>query len=388
MRYQARRVRSGLWVDRNVPLQQAERTVSLSGPYTINARLPDEYLRQTAEDGRPILDDKWSTIIYAVSDDGRTIEGGAFVMPGTNIGDDTSINCAGLTAYPQRLYFRGRKLYGPAAKTAAKPRTPSKPAVPRPDPVFVYRDLWRLMQEVPGQDIGVTVTGTQSSKVRVGNNAEPIRYRDYETPKYGDAMQSMAEMTPFDYVERCTWVDGNRDDVKHAVEIGHPRLGGYQEEISLVEGVNVHVPFAVQTLDSGSYLIGVGKGDPPGPRMVFETMPVDVQDKISLVTHRLLTDKTLSQAAMQKRLRKYRGILAQNWDVTSITVTEHESCPLSSIRVGDDIPIDFEHPDFGRVRDTVRVLSMALSEIDTVAVLTTSRSLFFIYDSLTEELDS
>lgn len=388
MRYMARRVRSGLWVDRDVPLIQAERQINLSGPYTLNARVPPEYLRQKASDGRPVLDDKWSTMIYAVRDADGSIEGGGFVMPGTSFDDETSVNCAGLTAFPQRLYIRFRHNYGPAAKTAPKPGNPSTPAIPRPDPVLVYRDLWDRMQAVAGQDIGVTITGTTSSRVRIGNNAEPIRYRDYETPKYGEAMQAMAELTPFDYLEEIKWANTSRTEVKHDVRIAQPRLGSFRRELLLAEGANVPIPITLQTADTGTFLIGVGKGDPPGPSMVYETMPVDTADKISLVTHRLLTDKTLSEAAMQKRLVKYQTILRETYDITTIVVTDHPNCPIKSIVVGDDITLDFEHPDFGRVRTVVRVLGVALSEVDTVATLTTSRSVFFVYDSLTEELDS
>lgn len=386
----ARRIGTGEWITRDLVLTDVENTITLSGPGTITGNLEPEFNRVLWPDRLRVAED-WATMIYALDDNGNFTNHG-IVLPPTAYDDAARITCAGVSSYPNGYIFTDSRLWGPQAKVPAKKNKngkivrPGKPEIARPDPLAIFVDHWEWIQAQPHSDLGVTITGDKNtkqggtaSKVLIGNYAEPYRLRKWEAPDLGSEIDTLAQLTPFDFREVVTW---NGNEPKHSIEVGYPRLGTKRDDLRFAMGENVPLIPAVQTVEAGAnMLIGLGKGE-AGPSMAYEEMPwTDGR----LRRHRVLTDKTATNEVLKRRMAIYREAFNQRYDVTSVAVVDHPNARLSSLRLGDDIRVVADHPEFGPIDVWVRILSITRSESDEAAVLTTSASVFFIYKP-TEEL--
>lgn len=394
MRYMARRI-GGDWITRDLTLTDVEFTLNLSGPTTINANLAPETNAFLWEDRLRVGED-WATMIYAIDEYSGDPLGHGIVLPPTQYDDLARLTCAGVSTYPHGYIYTGSRLWGPQAATKAvkdkhgNVKTPAKPEIPRPDPIKIVRDHWEWIQDQHASELGVSITGDLDTGQRangdpvvaIGNYAEPYRLRKWDAPDLGNEIDTLAQVTPFDYVEKVAWANAAKTEVEHTIKIGYPRLGRKRDDLRFALGENIAAVPAVATVEAGAnMLIGLGKGE-AGPSMVYEEMP---WDDGRLRRHRVLTDKTASKEVLKRRMAIYREALNQRYDVTSLAVVDHPNARLSSIQLGDDIRVQAEHPEYGPLDLYVRVLSITRGESDEAAVLTTSASVFFIYKP-TEEL--
>lgn len=390
----ARRI-GGEWLTRDLALTDVENTVTLSGPGSITGNLPPEVNRVLQPDRARLAED-WATMIYAVNDAGTRCINHGIVLPPTEYDDAARITCAGVSVYPQGYIYTDSKFWGPQAHQKAKKNKkgkvvqPAIPYKPHPDPIEVYRELWRWIQNQAHSDLGVKITGaTDTGKrprpnqeepvVGLGSYSDPYRLRYYETPDVGGEMDTFAELTPFDYREQVDW---DWEEPEHQIELGYPRLGRKRTDLRLAMGENIALAPTVSTsAAAANMLIGVGNGD-AGPRMVYERLP---WNDGRLRRHRVVTDKTASEKGMKRRLEMRREMFTQGFDVTSVALVDHPNARISQLQLGDDVRVLAEHPEFGLIDTWVRILSITRGENDDAAVLTTSASAFFTYKA-TEEL--
>jgi hypothetical protein len=392
----ARRI-GGEWLSRDLPLTGVDSTLNLSGPGTISATLPPEVNRALFPDGMRMAED-WSTIIYEVNDDGQIVNHGIVLPPTAYEEASSRITCAGVSTYPNGYIFTDTRLWGPQAAVPERKNSKgkvvqeAKPAVPRPDPIAVYRDLWEWIQEQPQSDLGVVLTGDATTgttknawgvevpNVLIGTLADPVRYRKWDAVDIGSEMEALARDTPFDFVEKVHW--GADGEPVHTIEVGYPRLGRKRDDLHFAQGENIIVTPTVQTIEgSANMIVGLGNGE-AGPSMVYET---STWNDGRLRRHRVLTDKTLRSETLRRRMKVLENALGQRYDVTQIAIIDHPNARISSIQLGDEIGVVADHPDYGPISLTVRVLSITRGASDEVAILTTSAAAFFNY-SPTEEV--
>lgn len=400
----ARRILSGEWITKDLVLEGPEVTTTLSGPSSISGTLEPGFNRYLMADKmRPLAD--WATMVYALDDSGTFIASGLVLPPSSYGTDGVSVTCAGVSAYPQGYIYTGNKLWGPQIglkqikNSKGKVTQAAQPYMPHPDPIAIYRDLWAWLQAQPYSNLGVTVTGDTSTRnsepysveingkiysvptspVGIATNEEPYRLRYFDTPDVGAEMNSLAEITPFDYVERTRWADSAQTIPKHEIEIGFPRLGKRREDLRFAMGENIPIPPVVETPDgSADVIIGVGNGD-PGPSMAMFT--TTFPNKGRLRRHRVYTDKTQQQLGLALAMGSLRGMMNEEVVITSVAVVEHPNAPLSSIQLGDDIRVLAWHPDYGDIDVWVRVLGITRGEVDGNLVLSTTNASFFKYHS-------
>lgn len=376
MRYLAQRVGTGEWLHRDLPLSGVEQTRALSGPGTISASIDPE-LRQTWHSDRLRILEDWATIVYVAHDDGQIVNAGIVVPPTGYEGSATTLTCAGFASYPHGYYYDDMRTWGPRVGSG----TATNPEVPQPDPLQIVRDHWAWIQAQADSDLGVQVVGTASSTARVGSYEEPYRLRFWENPDLGSEIDTLADGTPFDYVEEHTWANAEHTDVNHRIRLGWPRLGRRRNDLRFADGENIDRAVPASTVDEfANDVLGIGNGE--GRKMVRSRSTV--RDG-RLRRTKILTDKTATQARMDRRVRLHRERLAQTLDITSVEIADHPNARISAIDPGDDIYVQAEIPSYGDVAMWVRVLGITQGEDAERAVLSTQRSSAFIYNS-TEEI--
>lgn len=378
MRYMAQRVLTGEWIDKDLPFSSVERTRELSGPGVITATITPELRTAFHSDGLRILEE-WGTFIYAVDDTGRIRNAGVFV-DATYDENDLVANCPGFATYPHGYIYGTARNWGPDAGDK------THPAKARPDPLQIVQDLWAYIQEQQDSDLGLDLVGDLSSTVRVGSFEEPYRLRWYEVPDIGGEIDTLAQSTPFDYVESHYWTDDDHETVTHRLRIGWPRLGKTRDDLRFALGENVTITPAAAS-SGGTFandIFGVGNGE--GASMVLSRA---TKRDGRLRRTRVVTDKTKGQPGMDTLVSSTLEKTSTGLDVTSFNIIDHPNARISAIDLGDDILIQSPVPSYSEdtLRMRVRVLSITEGDSDEEATLTTSRSANFIYSSTTEVSD-
>lgn len=152
MRFLARRVLTGEWLTRDLPLSDLpEITDELSGPGSLTGTVTPEIGQLKGDDGMPLLDE-WGTELYY--EQAGQLRWGGLLVSSELAGPDWKLEAAGFTTYPHGIPYGGvyRRI--------------------EVDPLDVVRHLWTHVQQQPDSDLGMVVDGTTSS-VTVG---EPLRY--------------------------------------------------------------------------------------------------------------------------------------------------------------------------------------------------------------------
>jgi hypothetical protein len=406
----ARRIVSGEWLSRDLQFRDVERTRVLSGPSTIAATLDGSVARRRMSDGLPLIDD-WGTMIYAVNESTRRIRNCGIVIPPTNYDTDTRIVCAGFSSYPKGLIYRHAKLWGPVAAAAAtdavldddgtvlSPAAPAVAEVARPLSIDIFTELWAYAQ-TNYTNLDVVVTGTTAGGVPIGTYTEPYRLQYWDSPDIGTELETLAQATPFDFVEDPMWLDATppptphywgpegqvlwppdygstQDEVRHFVRVGQGRLGKRRDDLRFAVGENIALSPPVSTGENTNMVLGIGNGD-PGPGMAQAWAAVE-DGRVKRVS--VITDKTADQARITEITNRALRNGQARPQVESVAVVDHPNARISDIQLGDDIYVEGDHPQYGYVGEWVRVLSMAQGDSDLSAVLSVRDSTTFTYGS-------
>lgn len=133
-----------VWVDRDLPLQDAKVITPLSGPASISGRLPLGYRGIETPDRKRALVE-WGSAIVA-EQEGRDPVFGIVDELSTD-GDWLSVGAGGFTSYPQGMPWTGPQL-----------------SSTKIDPLDVVRAIWERLQSYAGGDLGVVVGEGRSLK--------------------------------------------------------------------------------------------------------------------------------------------------------------------------------------------------------------------------------
>lgn len=131
-----------VWVDRDLPLQDAKVITSLSAPASISGRLPLGYRGIQTPGGKRALVE-WGAGIVA-EQEGRDPVFGIVDEISTD-GDWLSVGAGGFTSYPQGMPWTGPQL-----------------SSTKIDPLDVVRAIWERLQSYDGGDLGVVVDAVKS----------------------------------------------------------------------------------------------------------------------------------------------------------------------------------------------------------------------------------
>lgn len=344
----------------SLPLTNVSITQALSGPGGLSASLPTEFTDLLGPDGQPVIQ-PWAVAIWAEVD--GEIRGGGIVADVSYDGPSASIECVGISGYPQGLPWTADEYQGIQV-----------------DPLSIVRRVWTHVQSQPSGNLGVVVDDT-TSPVRIGEperdvsfttsegedvdfQAGPFKLNYWETDDLGTVIEDLATNTPFDYLENTRW-DG--EELSHHLILGYPGIGARRSERFVVgENVSVVPSLSVEGDDFSSEVMVLGAGE--GRKMV--------RAHISRPTNRLrrvavVADKSASSTSAATNVA--RGELA--WRIgesefTALTLVNHPNVDIHSIRPGDVIRVQGDLPwiDIDR---WVKIVEVTLSPESTNAISVT-----------------
>lgn len=368
-RYYAQRPTTGEWLHRDLPLSGVTVSPALSGPYQISATIEPEYADLLAEDGELLLAE-WGTLIFAEAS--GQLRGGGIVTNTKIVGSSLELTIDGFTRYATGQPLVETLTWGGKTEGATGNGV---------DPLDVVRALWDHLQERPTGDLGVTYTST-TTPYRLGEwynaralnadgslgddpkavNSTPIpidkvwdpkrdrppipaqgksTYWKYQLPwwdniEIGRQIDEYARQTPFDYRESYRWADDTREAVVMELQIGYPRLGRRQSNLTFIEGENIVelVPVTRSGHDYYNVVYGYGAGE--GSKKLRQAM--SRHDGIRLRRVRIedrpeITNKASLKAIASDEVRKSVHLT----DITSFTVRDHPNARIGSFDVGDDV---------------------------------------------------
>lgn len=370
MRYLAKDIRTGAWLSRDLPLADAQRTRVLSGPGGITANIEAELWAYRDNSGRRLLN-PWGTMIYA--DDGDHIAAHGIVIPPTTFEEATTqVNAVGISGYPQGLIYNNVRNFGPSTLAG----------IGQPDTIGLFRELWREMQSHPTSDLGVKITGPFTSGVGTGTNDDPFRLSYWRGDDIGGALDNLAKMTPFDYIERVDYTDITKNGIKHEVEVGMPRLGRPRTDLRFFTGENIIERPAVATPEQFTNdVIGLGNGS--GSTLVSARTSVDDGRlrRTLMVTDKTIRDEYLLQRLITTVRERWSG---DEVEVNGITIVDHDNARINTIDPGDDILVNAFVSEYGQISTWCRVLSITTNEEESVAALSLAPSASFFYNTTTQ----
>lgn len=337
--YMAQRAVSKAWLHRELPLTTDGPELALSAAGTLKGTLPQGWDGAYAvEDRQPVMLE-WGTILH-VDADGQ--HRGAFIVHHleTDRRGQLVVQAIGVSAYLRRVIFDAEL---------------SRVGI---DPADIARALWAHAQSYPDGDLGVTVTG--STPVRLGTPkvdsdkaSGPYELSWWETPNCGSEFATLADETPFDWVEEAVW-DGN--EARLGIRIGYPRIGRRRDDLAFVEGENI-VDRVLPKREGEAYantVIGLGSGEGKGGLR----KELSVRDGRLRVIEVLPRKDVTSQARLDALTRaELARLQPAALTVDEITVRDHPSAPLGSWQQGDDIRVQVTDPHFGLIDDWFRVIA-------------------------------
>ena len=358
-RVHAQRITTGEWLTRDLPLSVPTTLRSLSGPGGVFGVLNPEQLRLTANDGRPLIEE-WTTALY-VEEDGE-LRGGGIVNKVERDGPVKTIDAAGFSAYPVGIPYMDD--YRPGGF---------------PDPLDVFRHLWDYVQGFPDGDIGMRVTGTAETWMRLSSGSGPWGITPWENRDVGGTMDDLARTVPFDFVEQHKWADAKHRTVDHTLRVGFPRIGRRRTDLRFADGENIEAfsPIAADGDQYANDVYGFGRGEGRGMLRSRASVRDGRLRRVAVINRKAATQGILDRET-QRQLRARRLLL----DIREVTVRDHRNARLAALQPGDEILVDLEVPWEGDVRMWLRVLSIQeTGDQPGVAVLSTQRADMFTYAS-------
>lgn len=349
-RYYAQRVLTGEWLDRDLELYDVNITWALSGPGGMSAKVDAIDARTVALDGLLVLEE-WSTAVYAESD-GEIRWGGILHSSTAEENGARSLEFVGFAGYPKGRVYMGNEY-----------------RLWEADPFDVVRTLWAYVQSDPSANLNVTVD-SGSCPVKIGDPSpgpKPVR-SDYPTTeagkkKYqnelaawtnyagepyelawwlsldcGDEIENVVAEAGAEFFERHWWVDADRTQVAHHIDLGYPSIGGRRFDLRFAEGENIILPplanrngegYANQILALGAgeerHMLRSGAGEIQ-PGKLRRDMVVGAQDVLSFNRLKKLAEDALSIS---------RDILFFD----SFEIIDHPNAPIGAWNVGEEIRV-------------------------------------------------
>lgn len=213
--------------------------------------------------------------------------------------------------------------------------------------------------------------------------AKPYELMWWDAPNIGQELNSLAQETPFDFVERTSW-NASRTDVSLYLDFGYPRIGKKQTNLEFIQGQNildvVPVKEASSTFASAVIVIGAGEGRDTIRGFAGRRHLKRVYRTVVIV------DKTIKSvaAAQARALNELNWRQSQMLELAEITIdATADGAPLGSFDVGDDILPQVYVPWLGgELSLWHRIINYTYKPSRDLITLTLARSDSFTYGAV------
>ncbi|MFG2141823.1 hypothetical protein [Streptomyces sp. NPDC048650] len=366
----------------------------LSGPGAMAGTIEPEYARMLGPDKKPILQE-WDTKLYLEID--GVIRWGGVVTKTAYNGPQASVQCEGLSCYPQGIPFEDYMVSGalitPKDPYAGKDKNhdgwvdgkKGKQRVPDPpkpyggtriDVYDAFRKIWGHVQGKPYGNIGLKIdTHKLGELLGTSDGKDPWELAWWDNPDCGQTLDTLTNTTPFDWIETHAW-SGSGNTIEHRLRLGTPRLGRKRSDLRFADGENLIAIAKPEGMgdDYANEVVILGKGE---GRKMARSQVHRYDGRLRRVA--TVTDKTLSSAkALSTRGQQELAGRTQALQIPAIQVIDHPNARLGDWQLGDDIRVQVHVPWVGDVDVWHRIVSDEISADGTV-VLTLKRSDSFHY---------
>lgn len=355
LRVRVQRALDGAWLDHDLRMSGLEITKTLSGPQIISGRMDPEAPRDLQMDA-------YATWLHI--EEAGNIQGSGIIKAGQIEGDARTYEAEGFSGYAYGIPYGGTL------------------SVVGIDPLQVVRLIWNDIQSNPQSQLGVTVD-PQTSPVRLGTEpveevefeatdpenpeapAEQVAFEKggpyellwYEAPNCGKEIEDLAKETPFDYREVDYWND-SRTQVRHHLQLGHPRLGRRHTAIRFEQGDNaLNVLPLIEDEEryaSEVLVLGAGSGSERIRGRAIQIVPNRLRRVVTIVDKEI-TSNARAQAFAERELHARQTTL--NGVKAVLIDSESMTAPLGSFAVGDDVRVVADLPQIGEIDLWHRILS-------------------------------
>ncbi|MEU0857423.1 hypothetical protein ABZ352_18565 [Streptomyces griseofuscus] len=394
-RYIAQRALPETILDWEVPLALSSNPKrDLSGPGSLTGTIEPEYARMIGSDGLPILQD-WNTKLYLEIE--GNIRWGGVITKTSFDGPKATVQCEGFSSYATGIPFEDHIISGalitPKDPYAGKDKNhdgwvdgkkgkervpdPPKPyGGPRIDTYDAVRAIWKHIQSRPYGNIGLTIdTHDLGEPLGAKDGSDPWELAWWDNPDCGQALDTLARDTPFDWVETHAW-SGSGNTIAHRIVLGKPRLGRKRTDLRFADGENIAAIAKPEGMgdEFANEVVVLGKGE--GQKM--KRAQVHRYDgRLRRVA--TVADKTLSSdSSLRTRGEQELAGRTHALQIPAIQIIDHPNARLGSWALGDDILVQVHVPWVGDVAVWHRIISDEISA-DGLVVLTLKRSDSFHY---------
>lgn len=361
----AQDIKTGEFLNWDVPLSELQITYTLSGPGVIAGKLNPEIpsLNVSAMEA-------WATWLH-VEMDGQ-IRASGILQPVTLDGYSLTVESEGPSGYAHGIPFMG---------------SISEIGI---DPIDVVRRIWANIQSYPSANLGLVVDSTTKSAVKIGTpkpaegdtnadpNAGPYTLQWWDHKDCGDEVNSLATQTPFDYHEWFQWNADKTDVIKH-LDFGYPRLGRSRTDLRFAfrENILKAIPLAEMDDQYASDVICLGSGE--GQDRIRGRASQDSGSRLRrvvVIADGSITTVARANAEAQAELKRRAARISMQ----QITIeANHPNAKLGSFTLGDDILVEGDFPWVGRMSLWHRITAYTWSPTATQATLTLKPSESFNY---------
>lgn len=389
----AQSIRTGEFLDWDLPVENLAITWTLSGPDAISGKFSVD-TESLTELGLTA----WATWIHVEDTDSAQIIASSILRP-------TKVDASGvltLDAAGFSSYAKGTPYLGDFELVGTDPGTGGTGVGVGLDPADIWRDIWAYLQSFPDAPQGIEVIG--STGVTVGTPAQDVSFQAstdgtttstdaagnvttqdvsfvagpynklaaYQVTDCGSEQDALASDTPFDYRERYAW-NADRSDVDHWIEIGWPRLGRHNDDVAFVAEENLVDPVGPGEADDRYATVVVVAGAGQGSsKIIGQASRVDDVRvrRVKTISDTTITNQAQAQAAAAAELAASTAIQ----DITEWTAHARDvNAPLGAYSVGDDVPVRATVPWAGELYQFERIVALTYNP-DAETVKATGRA--------------
>lgn len=350
-RFHARRVRTGQWLTRDLPIENPVVSFELSGVGTLDGNVPT-YLGKLRENDDSLLLEPWNTLIY-LEDEG-VLRWGGILIESEPADEGWRIECAQFATYPHGMPYLGSGL-----------------SLVRADPVLAMRHIWDHLQSLVRGRLGVIVEGSSSARIGTEKSDQSFERGDgtlaeFETGPYtlawwdnidcGSEIDSLTAEGPFEWVEEVAWSGEEPRTTIRAAD----RIGTQRHNLRFVMGENV-VSRLSPIYNGDSYaneVVGIGAGEGRGSLRSVAIADDGRLRRVKMLVAKGVSSKDRLDRQTSEVLRKSQML----GEVDSIEIRNHRNAPIGSFGVGDSIQVEGELPRVGYYSEWHRITGYELRE--------------------------
>lgn len=326
-------------IETELPIEITAIDRVVSAPSSMNGTISTA-IRRLKKNGRPILE-PWNSVIIAEAS--GIIRGMTIYRKPTFTGSKWSLDQVGLPGYALGMPYTGERVYT------------------NTDPLDLFREAWRHLQDQPNGNLGLTVDDLQSP-VRVGtpvvdndNDSGPRVMNWWETLDLGKFIDDYARETPFDWLETFSW----EGDQPHChLKLGYPIIGGRNEQLRLVLGENLATDPSISEADAINELHVLGAGEGRDRVRGYAGVTDGRLRRVKVVDDKSRSTVDQANSRARNEMELYRG----QFVVEQLEVFDHPNAPLELIEPGTELAL-YAETDWVELDQYVRVVGKSESPV-------------------------